>query len=255
MGDGRATMGRAGTERGATEGPTTMMPMAAAVRGRTQHNNGTLSALIIGMLGAAAAVLVVAIAVVVALRKKPAPAAVAAEEVVVVVDEKRPRKEKRRRTARTNTVALAAAHQAEAPAPEPQDYTTVAKYEYSWSNAKTHCENEWTKRGELNSRMFNYCMRQGKKGHANAMHVLKKFGAHPWMATLLPAIWEQWTKRGITQYRMVGYSLKKEADKFLDYEYERKQPSFSRAKMARCESKWGGHDSRWSMTMYCYKRD
>ncbi len=131
----------------------------------------------------------------------------------------------------------------------------MSKYRYDASNAEAHCRGEWTKRGELNNRMYNHCLGIEKAGHANMLHVLTEYGTQEWMATLFPAIWNAWTKRGVTQYQMVGYNLKNEADKFLDFKYEGKQPSYDRSKMNRCVGQWRGDDSRWSMTMYCYKQD
>ena len=103
--------------------------------------------------------------------------------------------------------------------------------------------------------MLNYCAGQEKQGHADAMATLKKFGTYDWMTTLFPAIWAEWTERGVTRYGMVAHSLKGETEAFLDREYERKQAKLDGAKMASCEAKWRSDPKRWTMTMYCYKND
>lgn len=131
----------------------------------------------------------------------------------------------------------------------------MAEYAFDKTNPDSYCREEWTKRGELDQRMFKFCVGKETKGHAEIKEVLKKFGQQPWMATLFPAVWAEWTKRGVTQYSMVAYALKKEADSFLDYEYERKKATFNAAKASRCESQWAEHASHWSMTMHCYKKD
>ena len=70
----------------------------------------------------------------------------------------------------------------------------------------------------------------------------------------MPVIWNKWTKRGITDYSMVHFSLNREVEGFLDYEYETKQSDYDAYKMKRCSAKWRSHENPWSMTMYCYKK-
>lgn len=161
-----------------------------------------------------------------------------------------------RRRAATNAVnAVATA----APPPphvvQATEFATMPAYTLSTMNIDSFCRDEWTKRGELDQRMFRYCVSQETRGHAEMLATLKKFDSKPWMSALFPAIWMEWTKRGITQYRMVGHALKQECDKFLDYEYERKQSQFNARKMDACAQEWRLHASRWSMTVHCYKND
>lgn len=141
-----------------------------------------------------------------------------------------------------------------APAPTaPPDFATLPQYKFDKANVDAFCREEWTKRGELDTSMFNYCAAQEKEGHAKMLAALKKFGKNDWMTTLFPAIWEEWTKRGVTQYRMVGHSVAQQGDAFLDFQYEQKQPKLDATKMGRCVAEWQAHASRWTQTMYCYK--
>ena len=135
----------------------------------------------------------------------------------------------------------------------PPDFAAMPEYKFDKASPEGYCREQWTKRGELDSHMFNYCVGQETKGYAEIVRALKKSGKQPWMASLFPNIWEKWSKRGVTQYSMVAYNLKNEADKFLDYQYEQKQPGFNGLKMSRCEDQWESNDSRWTMTMHCYK--
>ncbi len=134
------------------------------------------------------------------------------------------------------------------------DLATAPAYAFSKTNVEEHCTEEWTKRGELDKRMFSHCVRTETAAHAKMLATLKKQGKQSWMQVAFPAVWDKWTKRGITRYSLVAFSIERESDSFLTYEYEKKQPSFDAAKMSKCED---GHSDeiQWSQTMFCYKRD
>jgi hypothetical protein len=142
---------------------------------------------------------------------------------------------------------------AEVPPMAPPDFTTLTQYRFNVANARDLCREEWTKRGALDKGMFMYCLDREKVGHAELVRTLRKYGKNEWMASLLPAIWLKWTTRGMTKYSMVAYSLREEGDAFLDYQFAQKNASFDAARMSGCESQWEGSDSRWTMTMHCYK--
>jgi hypothetical protein len=126
---------------------------------------------------------------------------------------------------------------------------------YQEANVEQYCRNEWTKRGELNTQMYSHCAQKEKDGYDKMATVIRDHSDFDWVETLMPKIWEQWSKRGVTHYSMVAYCLDKEIEAFKDYNYERKQVIFDSGKMSSCESQWRQSESRWSMTVYCYKRD
>jgi hypothetical protein len=87
------------------------------------------------------------------------------------------------------------------------------------------------------------------------MQRLRYLGMPPlqWTGELLPKIWDQWTKSGLTQYSMVKHGMEQEIDAFLDIEYEAKQPSYNKSKMEQCMDQWENHESPWTMTKHCYE--
>jgi hypothetical protein len=139
------------------------------------------------------------------------------------------------------------------PAPKSRPITVDDVPKYDAASPDAYCRNEWTKRGELDQNMFDFCVAQEKKGYDDLIDAVKKYGKNEWAASLFNAIWSEWTKRGVTQYRMVAYNMSREGDAFLDYQYEAKQPKYDAAKMAACAAEWQHHASRWTQTMYCYK--
>lgn len=128
------------------------------------------------------------------------------------------------------------------------------KFAYDKANVSSLCKATWEKRGKLNRRMFRYCKKSQRKGYKNLKYLLKKNAKMTWLPQLLPRVWQKWTKRGVTNYSMTHFGLKRELEGFLDYSYEKKQGSYNASKMNRCLSKWLSKDSPWSMTMFCYKR-
>lgn len=140
------------------------------------------------------------------------------------------------------------------PRMKPPDFASDSKYRFELSQVEAFCREEWTKRGELDRSMFNYCVRRQRDGHVAMLAALKKFGANDWIASLFPTIWNRYTEKGHTNYTMVAFSLEKQGDAFLDYEFARKEASYDGARMSDCEEKWLEHESRWSMTMHCYKQ-
>ena len=141
-----------------------------------------------------------------------------------------------------------------APPMEVPDFAAQPDYQFSAANVDSFCREEWTKRGELNKEMFVFCTNKEKEGHADVVELLTKLRQQDWLATLFPTIWSKWTKQGITNYHMVAFNLNQQSEAFLDYQYALKQPSFDAARMGECEAEWAGHDSRWTMTMHCYKK-
>lgn len=136
------------------------------------------------------------------------------------------------------------------PPMDPPDFTIAPEYKFDISQSENICRDKWTKRGELDRRMFAYCVGREQEGY---VATLKKFRKHDWIASTFPAIWAKWTNGGNTLYSQVAFNLKNEGEAFLDYVYASKEAAFDSAKMAGCESEWAEHPSRWSMTMHCYK--
>jgi len=154
-----------------------------------------------------------------------------------------------------------AAAPTEDPVPEVQkppskvDFVKSPDYAFSKENVDTFCREENTKRGELNQSMFNYCVSKETTGHADMLDALKRLSGEPWLQPIFPMMWNEWTKRGITRYSMVAYSLKKEEDSYKTYVYDTEHQAAPSAKFASCEAKWRNHSKRWTMTNYCVKKD
>ena len=114
-----------------------------------------------------------------------------------------------------------------------------------------HCKSEWTKRGQLDQRMYDYCMKKEGEGYAEALILMEKYKNQPWIQDAINFSIKEWTKAGVRQDSMVKFSMAKIIDGWEDMVYESKQPGFNKAKHQSCQSKWG---VQFNMVAYCYKQ-
>jgi hypothetical protein len=114
-----------------------------------------------------------------------------------------------------------------------------------------HCKSEWTKRGQLDQRMYDYCMKKEGDGYAEALILMDKYKSQPWIQDVVNFSIKEWTKSGVRQDSMVKFSMAKIIDGWEDMAYESKQPGFNKAKLQLCQNKWG---VQFNMVAYCYKQ-
>src|SRR5690606_12980013 len=108
-------------------------------------------------------------------------------------------------------------------------------YSFSEDNVNKKCSNKWTKRGELDVRMFDYCKRKQKESYTELLHLISEINNDEVFSKFFndkfKLIWNYWTKQGITDYSMVKYTLYKEYDAYKDFLYEVKLPNVDRDKL------------------------
>lgn len=123
------------------------------------------------------------------------------------------------------------------------------------TDCDSYCKKEWTKRGELDERMYNYCVQKEKEGYDKMRGLEQKHKSYPWVEKLKNDIITKWSKSGVTQWQMVGYNLEKEIDAYLDIEYGLNNGEFEKDVYNTCYSKWeeAYPPSIWTMTLNCLK--
>ena len=72
-----------------------------------------------------------------------------------------------------------------------------------------HCKSEWTKRGQLDQRMYDYCMKKEGEGYAEALILMEKYKNQPWIQDAINFSIKEWTKAGVRQDSMVKFSMAK----------------------------------------------
>lgn len=113
------------------------------------------------------------------------------------------------------------------------------------------CKAQWTKRGELDQGMYDYCMERESEGYDEALLLIKRYNQQPWIQAVIDFAIKKWTKTGIRQDSMVHYAIQQMTEGWEDLAYEAKQPQFNPHKYQSCLGKWG---IQFDMVMYCYKK-
>ena len=114
--------------------------------------------------------------------------------------------------------------------------------------ANAHCQKQWTKRGELDFEMHEYCMDGQIEGYSEALELSVLYGQQPRLEQLIAFAFDKRTDRDMIQYDIIGYTLKEETESFLDIEYALKNGNVTQDAVQLCEDKWF---PQFSMVSYC----
>jgi uncharacterized protein YecT (DUF1311 family) len=121
-------------------------------------------------------------------------------------------------------------------------------------NYEQFCTEEWTKRGVLDSRMFDACMRDQAEGDKTLARLAAKYSSLPWMQQVIDEAIEHWTKRGMRNEQIVAFVVSQQIDAYLDIVYLSEHDGFHSDAMAGCSAKWTKQAPNWGMIIYCYKQ-
>ena len=122
---------------------------------------------------------------------------------------------------------------------------------YDSGQPSEHCKEQWTKRGVLDNRMYEYCMKKQFEGYANLKILISKYSQQKWLQAAVDHSVGKWTKRSVTQWNMVHYELNKITEAHEDIIYDMKQPGWNKSRFDACAQKWG---IQLYMVTYCYKK-
>jgi len=119
-------------------------------------------------------------------------------------------------------------------------------------NYAPYCQDEWSKRGVLDQRMYNFCMSKEAEGYQKLVVLVNKYRNIPWLQTAINYSVSEWTKKGSRQDSMVYFTLNKIIDGWEELNYQSKQPNFNRQRFQACEAQWG---FKYDMVLFCYKNN
>lgn len=122
-------------------------------------------------------------------------------------------------------------------------------------HADKKCNEEWTKAGVLDQKMYDYCVNKSHEASKEVDFFKKKFADTPWFKISYPACENKWTITGIKHFDMIAYCLRKEKEGFEQFVYEEKQSSYDKELASLCFKKWQKNDAPFNMAAYCYKTD
>ena len=133
-------------------------------------------------------------------------------------------------------------------AAEPQ---LKSKAEYK-SDSQQICVKNWTKRGELDRRMYNHCMEGQMEGYDKVKDLHQYANQDFYSKTAYPYCLKNWTKRGVVDTRMLAHCLEQEIEGIEDVMYYRKQYGAEQVNkiVGRALSMYGS----WNMAAYSVKK-
>lgn len=103
------------------------------------------------------------------------------------------------------------------------------------------CKDDWTKRGELDVGMYDYCMREQKEGYDDAKYLYEnELSSYPWAAEVAEYYLDSWSdqSKGTVDYNMFGYSLDQAYESWLNAEYMLSNGEVDQSSFNKCFDKW-----------------
>jgi hypothetical protein len=123
------------------------------------------------------------------------------------------------------------------------------------SLARAKCKEDWTKRGNLDNEMFNYCMGRQSEGYDAAMTNLNRYAQVPLIDAIVKSAVNTWLKPHDYQYEMVAYQIEREGEAYLDTAYGVQSGTYSEAQVAICVEQWlKPSEPQWTMVAYCLEQ-
>jgi hypothetical protein len=114
------------------------------------------------------------------------------------------------------------------------------------------CAKKWTKRGELDQRMYNHCLGGQDDGYAELNVQVSQYGNQAFFSNVSYGYCsEKWTERGVANTRMIAHCLGQEIEGWKDVEYFRKQ--YGTEKVNPIVSEALADYSSWNMAAYTVK--
>jgi hypothetical protein len=129
------------------------------------------------------------------------------------------------------------------------DLKTKESYE---KDSQQICYDKWNKRGDLDRRMYNHCMKGQIDGYDELKQLHQYVDQSFYSGTAYPYCQDKWTKRGISDTRMMAYCLNKEVEGIRDVMYYRKQ--YNEDKVNQIVGRALVQFKSWNMAAYKVKR-
>lgn len=133
----------------------------------------------------------------------------------------------------------------------PEPIELKSRNEFS-ADSQQICYKKWNKRGELDSRMYNYCMEQQEKGYEKLLYQNRYADQSFYSGTSFPYCHQRWTKRGVSDARMMAHCLEQEIEGIQDVMYYREQYGEERVNKIVATALYRFHS--WNMAAYKVKR-
>lgn len=114
------------------------------------------------------------------------------------------------------------------------------------------CYQKWNKRGELDRRMYDHCMKGQMEGYEELKHLHQYADQSFYSDTAFPYCRDKWTKRGVSDTRMMAHCLNQEVEGIKDVMYYRKQ--YGEDKVNQIAGRALAQFKSWHMAAYKVKQ-
>ena len=122
--------------------------------------------------------------------------------------------------------------------------------------AEDFCKEEWNKRGILDTRMFDYCMKEQKDGYAKALELFNKYSSIepvPFINDVVASALNKWANREY-QMNMVAFEIEQQGEAYLNIAYEVNRGNIGEQTLEHCKSEWiTANEPDWNMVEFCTK--
>ena len=110
------------------------------------------------------------------------------------------------------------------------------------------CSEKWTKRGELDNRMYDYCIEGQMEGYEDVKQYHRYIDQEFYSQIAYPYCSKKWTKRSVVDTRMLAYCLEQEIEGIKDVMYYRERYDAEQVNniVGRALSRYGS----WNMAAY-----
>ena len=120
------------------------------------------------------------------------------------------------------------------------------------SDAQEICMKEWTKRGELDYRMYEYCLEQQMDGYIKLLNFHQYLSKDFYSKFAYPYCIKKWTKRGVVDTRMLAHCLEQEVEGFKDVIYYKEK--YDKQAVGRIAKRALSMYGSWNMAAYSVKK-
>ncbi|WP_165726475.1 hypothetical protein [Pseudoalteromonas sp. SA25] len=121
------------------------------------------------------------------------------------------------------------------------------------SNSMAICKKEWTKRGQLDNRMYQHCLKGQLSGIDKVDELNKKYSEREFYFLIAyPYCIKKWTTRGVANPRMIAHCLNSEIEGKKDVDYYR--DNYERAAIDKIVETALNKYQSWNMAAYSIKR-
>lgn len=126
-----------------------------------------------------------------------------------------------------------------------------SKEEYQ-KDSQQICYKKWNKQGNLDRRMYNYCM-EGQMDGYKELNYLHQYANQKFYSDFaFPHCRDKWTKRGVSDTRMMAHCLNQEVEGIKDVMYYREQ--YGEDKVNQIVSQALADFGSWNMAAYKVKQ-